>query len=131
MKLRRLERTRGPNPDAQQFLDIHTQLMEGNTTYDLFQGKSMPYFLDGDDGEPVGTALLEPYSEHEITLDCLVIREELRNRGLGARGLELIESAVRKEGYKTIWLSPSARAASLYTRAGYTVRGKHSMAKDL
>jgi GNAT superfamily N-acetyltransferase len=51
----------------------------------------------------------------------MFVREDLRNRGIGAALLTAIIDAADRRGYARLALSPSARALPFYRRAGFVV----------
>ena len=53
----------------------------------------------------------------------MFVRDAARNRGTGAALLREVVAAADERGYVRLVLAPSARAASLYLRAGFRVPG--------
>ena len=75
------------------------------------------------DGEPIGSAILTPYGEHEIKLSKLFLKPEFRGLGLGREMLERTEVEARERGYRRIFLRTRAlyaEAVRLYERVGWT-----------
>jgi GNAT superfamily N-acetyltransferase len=80
------------------------------------------------DGEPAGLASLLEYHRmpRPDRLDSrwgyvgnMFVREELRNRGVGAALLAAIIGESGTRGYARLVLSPTERAVPLYRRAGF------------
>ena len=75
------------------------------------------------DGEPIGSAILTPYSDDDIKLSKLFLKPEFRGRGLGREMLERSEAEAKARGYRRISLGTRAlyvEAVRLYERAGWT-----------
>jgi GNAT superfamily N-acetyltransferase len=49
------------------------------------------------------------------------VREDVRNRGIGAARLTSVATAADERGYARLVLSPSARALPFFRRAGFIV----------
>jgi GNAT superfamily N-acetyltransferase len=54
----------------------------------------------------------------------LFVREESRNRGIGSALLAQVVAAAQERSYARLVVSPSARALSLFRRAGFVVPGE-------
>jgi putative acetyltransferase len=75
------------------------------------------------EGEPIGSAILTPYSDGEIKLSKLFLKPEFRGLGLGSEMLARSESEARERGYRRISLGTRAlyvEAVRLYERRGWT-----------
>jgi GNAT superfamily N-acetyltransferase len=75
------------------------------------------------DGEPIGSAILTPYSDSDIKLSKLFLKPEFRGRGLGREMLERSEAEAKARGYRRISLGTRAlyvEAVRLYERAGWS-----------
>jgi GNAT superfamily N-acetyltransferase len=75
------------------------------------------------DGEPIGSAILTPYSDADIKLSKLFLKPEFRGRGLGREMLERSEAEAKALGYSRISLCTRAlyvEAVRLYERAGWS-----------
>ena len=75
------------------------------------------------EGEPVGSAILTPYSDSDIKLSKLFLKPEFRGRGLGREMLQRSEDEARALGYARISLCTRAlyvEAVRLYERAGWS-----------
>ena len=92
------------------------------------EGDRRLVWLAADDGEPAGMATLLEY--HRMPRpDRLVsrwgyvgnmfVREERRNRGIGAALLAAIIAEADVRGYARLVLSPTERAVPFYRRAGF------------
>ena len=74
------------------------------------------------DGEPIGSAILTPYSDGEIKLSKLFLKPEFRGVGLGSEMLARSEDEARERGYRRISLGTRAlyvEAVRLYERRGW------------
>ena len=74
-------------------------------------------------GEPIGSAILTPYSDADIKLSKLFLKPEFRGMGLGREMLERSEAEAKALGYRRISLCTRAlyvEAVRLYERAGWT-----------
>jgi|1186.fasta_scaffold788624_2 GNAT superfamily N-acetyltransferase len=74
------------------------------------------------DGQPIGSAILTPYSDTEIKLSKLFLRPQFRSRGLGRELLERTVEEARALGYDRISLGTRAlyvEAVRLYERSGW------------
>ncbi len=74
------------------------------------------------EGEPIGSAILTPYSDTEIKLSKLFLKPEFRSRGLGREMLERSVDEARALGYARISLGTRAlyvEAVRLYERSGW------------
>ena len=72
--------------------------------------------------EPIGSAILTPYSDGEIKLSKLFLKPEFRSRGLGREMLERAVDEARLLGYRRISLGTRAlyvEAVRLYERSGW------------
>ncbi|WP_028067671.1 GNAT family N-acetyltransferase [Solirubrobacter soli] len=75
------------------------------------------------DGEPIGSAILTPYSDTDIKLSKLFLKPEFRGRGLGREMLARSEAEAKALGYSRISLCTRAlyvEAVRLYERAGWS-----------
>ncbi len=75
------------------------------------------------DGEPIGSAILTPYSDSEIKLSKLFLKPEFRSLGLGSEMLARAEAEAQERGYRRISLGTRAlyvEAVRLYERRGWT-----------
>ena len=75
------------------------------------------------DGQALGSCLLSP-SGFAVCLSSLLIREDLRGKGLGTRFLGFLFPALAKAGFSRITLQVSASnapALALYRKTGFRV----------
>ncbi|MBU7004628.1 MAG: GNAT family N-acetyltransferase [Theionarchaea archaeon] len=85
------------------------------------------YFIEEDDGEPVGCVGLEDAGEGIFYLERIAVLPEYRGRGLGRALLNHAVSQARKLGCRRVEIGIISDDVSLmewYSRAGFEVTGR-------
>lgn len=80
------------------------------------------------DGEIVGHVFLNYGKQPHPQMSALIVREDLRNKGLGTQIIKEVEKRIKDKGFKFIGLSvnpdSNMQAMNLYERLGYKNTGK-------
>jgi GNAT superfamily N-acetyltransferase len=94
------------------------------------EGDRRTTFLATSDGAPAGIGSLFEYARMPRPgrpdtrwgyVSTMFVREELRGQGIGTALLDAIVAASDARGHVRLVLAPSARAVTLYLRAGFVV----------
>lgn len=87
-----------------------------------FDGNDTPetkYIVITNDGFPVGTCRILENDEITASIGRVVILEEFRKQGLGARAVSEAENWLRELGFKAVYVNSRTTAVGFYEKLGY------------
>jgi predicted GNAT family N-acyltransferase len=81
------------------------------------------HFLAHIAGTPIGAARLRPYSPGIGKVERVAVMKTVRNMGIGAILMHILEQEARQRGFEQLKLNAQIQAESFYNKIGYNPVG--------